>query len=210
VKRTIISLVLLAMLTVFAGSSQAVLIFSDNFDSYTSGLDWPGEGNWTVSDGYVDMIGVGTAWDLQPGNGLYLDMDGSQQDAGKITSIVLNLNPGDYILSFDVAGNQRQGAEDAILITVGGALSGSVSSINNALPFTTISMPFSVATATTGSITFEGVGGDNVGALLDNVNLDYTRIPDEPGDNIIPAPGAFLLVGIGTGIVSWLRRRKTL
>lgn len=205
-KRTIISLVLLAMLTVFAGSSQAVLIFSDNFDSYTSGLDWPGEGNWTVSDGYVDMIGVGTIWDLQPGNGLYLDMDGSQQDAGKITSIVLNLNPGNYVLSYDVAGNHRGGGDDSMNIAVGSLLSATTIAGQDAI-FTTVNLPFVVNTATTASITFEGIGGDNVGVLLDNVALDYERFQD---NNVVPAPGALVLVGIGTGIVSWLRRRKTL
>ena len=82
-KKIIVSFVLLCLLTVFTGSSQAVLIFQDDFNAYALGTPTPSPfGNWTVSDGSVDVIGIGGPWDLQPGNGRYLDMDGSTGDAG--------------------------------------------------------------------------------------------------------------------------------
>jgi hypothetical protein len=203
VKKTLTLFVVFCVLSLCTGSSRAALIFFDDFDSYTAAYNWSGEGNWTTTEQSVDLIGVGTSWDLLPGNGLYLDMDGSTRNAGTIESISIALAPGDYVLSFDIAGNQRNGADDAVLVEVGSGslLSGSVSGIPSGLPFTTINMPFNVACATSATISFEGVGGDNVGALLDNVALNSV-------DGKIPAPGAILLGSIGVGVVGWLRRRR--
>jgi hypothetical protein len=202
VKKTLTLFVVFCMLSLCAGSSRAALIFSDNFDSYTAGIPWPGGGQWTVTDPSVDLIGEGTSWDLIPDNGLYLDMDGSSGNAGTIESISIDLLPGDYILSFDLAGNQRQAGDDSVIVQVGGgSLVNATETRGESDPFTTVSISFNVATATSATISFNGVGGDNKGVLLDNVALNSV-------ENIIPAPGAILLGSIGVGIVGWLRRRR--
>jgi hypothetical protein len=194
----------LTMLLVCAGSSSAALIFSDNFDAENLGvgvLNYAGFANWTVTTGSVDLIGNGY-WDLQPGNGLYLDMDGSTGAAGTIMSVALNLNPGQYVLSFSAAGNQRTLDMDTMTVSLGSLFSAPGGLLGSA-PFATYSTPvITVGAPTVASISFAGVGNDNVGLLLDNVELNSI--------DVIPAPGAILLGSIGAGLVGWLRRRRAL
>ena len=194
------------LLFICAGStSKAALIFFDDFDSYNSGVPWYGGGNWTVIEASVDMIGVGTPWDLIPGNGRYVDTDGSTGNAGAIESIGIALAPGDYILSYDVAGNQRNSATDSfdVLVDSGSLVNYTQTAAGNA-PFTKVTIPFTVSTATTATIIFDGAGNDNVGLLLDNVGLETVEVA------IVPVPGAILLGAIGMACVGVLRKRRKL
>lgn len=208
-KRLVSIYFVFCIILICAGSSNAdpVVIFSDNFDIENGGVginNYFSFSNWTVSNGTVDLIGYtgggSPHWDLQPGNGLYLDMDGSTWNAGKITSLSLSLNPGDYILSFDIAGNHRVDVVDKVIAKVGGgSLLNKAVSVVWDVDFMTVNMPFSVTSAVDASVSFEGFGGDQVGLLLDNVCLSST--------NVVPVPGAVLLGSIGLGCAEWLRRR---
>ncbi len=129
---------------------------------------------------------------------VYLDMDGSSGVAGTIsTSTSLNLAAGTYTLSFDLAGNQRSNAAESVAVTLG-AFSETFS-LNRMDPFTTYTRTFTVSDGTY-NLSFAGSGGgDNVGMLLDNVNV-----------SVVPVPGAFLLGSLGLGFAAWrLKRRKT-
>ena len=82
----------------FLGPSlvHAATLFSDNFDSYrTDQLNWapPGSSGWTVTDGTVDLHGAGGSYDVLPGNGSYVDLDGSSFASGLFSNNV-NLTGG--------------------------------------------------------------------------------------------------------------------
>ena len=87
----------------------AATLLEDNFDAENSGtgtLNYSGLANWDVTDGSVDLIGNGF-FDYLPGNGLYLDLDGSTGNAGKLESkTTYSFNPGDIVeLKFNLAGS---------------------------------------------------------------------------------------------------------
>lgn len=177
-------------------------IFNDDFNTENGGiansstLNYNSFVNWAVSGGTVDLIGNGY-YDFLPGNGLYVDMDGSSSNAGIMTTN-LDLSAGMYILSFDLAGNQRNSSPEQVDVKVGALFSDSYSLSQN-VPFTTFTEFFNVVTPGIYSLSFEGIGGDNMGMLLDNVSV-----------STIPAPGAILLGSLGAGLVGWLRRRRTI
>lgn len=193
----------MAAMVVLAGGVllQAAPIFSDDFNSENGGsgvTNYAGFANWTVSDGTVDLIGNGF-FDMQPGYGLYVDMDGSTQNAGKmLTSQTITLNPGTYMLSYELAGNHRNNAAETVFVEVNlGNILADQHSLGRYADFTLFSHTFSVDTITYVSLSFEGAGGDNVGMLLDNVQI-----------SAVPVPGAVLLASLGITTVGWLRRRK--
>ena len=85
------------------------LLLEGSFDTENNGigaLNYEAFENWSVSDGAVDLIGNGF-FDFFPGNGLYIDLDGSASDAGIFESVSVRLTPGDYLLEFNLSGSHR-------------------------------------------------------------------------------------------------------
>jgi hypothetical protein len=181
---------------------NVVVLLQDPFDTENGGvgkLNYANFVNWTVSDGTVDLIGNGY-YDFLPGNGLYVDMDGSTSNAGKMTSkTVFTFTPGVvYHLQFDLAGNQRNDSAETVTVQVvlGNVFSESFS-LPRTAPFTTYVRTFTVSAPQSGTLTFEGAGGDNIGMLLDDVKLTAA----------IPVPGALGLGVLGLGLAAAVRRR---
>ena len=202
-----IATLLLAGVTTLA---QATVIFSDNFDSENGGhgaLNYNSFANWTVSYGTVDLIGNGF-YDVMKGkgSGLYVDLDGSTHNAGIMTHMAW-LGAGNYTLSFDLAGNQRNDSPEnttvniAVLVGDGTGAHQTISLAKDA-GFTRYSLNFSL----TDLLPFNGVmfsfgdaSNDNIGMLLDNVSLETASVPE---------PATLGLLGVGLLGMGILRRRQ--
>jgi len=180
-----IALVLALSLTP-ALSHATVTIFSDNFDSDALGLNQTTfNGGWTVSGGTVDLIGNSNFFDFLSGNGRYVDLDGSTNQAGEFHKDLVLTAGVEYTLSFDLAGSHR-GSTENVNISLGGFNSNL--SVSSSTPFTTNTLLFTPGVTGSYSLIFQNSGSDNIGALLDNVSV--TAVPE-------PETYAMLLAGLG-------------
>ena len=153
----------------------ATVLLSDNFDNENGGagiFNWTSFANWDVLAGCVDLHGNGL-FDVQPGNGLYVDLDGSCAQGGTIESKqAFNLTPGTYVLEYFIAGNNRIDTADTVIITFGTDQEQLVMQPKD--KFTLHTRTVSVSTQTTARIRFQNLGGDGRGALIDLVRLRRT------------------------------------
>ena len=172
--------------------AAAVPIFSDNFNGETQGLNYTGFAQWTVTAGSVDLIGTGF-YDFYPGNGNYVDLDGStggQNPAGQITTNMV-FAAGTYTLSFDLGGSQR-GDTNTVEVTLGNFVQDIT--LPSSAPLSLYTYTF---TTTGGHLVFTDLGlSDNVGLILDNVEVD------------VPEPASLGLLGAALTAVGFGLRRK--
>jgi len=200
-----------AILTLACTSANAGLIFSDNFDSEAGGagnssLNYNNFSQWSVTDGTVDVVSNG-GWGITcaGGAGKCVDLDGSTSNAGTFSSNSITLAAGEYTLSFDISGNQRNSVNDAMGVSLGGFFNEDFTR-SGSLGWETIVRTFTVTTETTNSITFNHAGGDNIGIMLDNVSLVSASSSATSVDE--PAPLALLLLG-AFGIAATRRKQNT-
>jgi hypothetical protein len=175
-------------------------IFSDDFNNYPADqLNWipPTSSGWIVSaGGTVDIHGVGGIYDFIPGNGSYVDLDGTSLSSGLLSHNVNLVGNMTYTLSFDLAGSHR-GSEETVNVNFGSTSASYL--LNSTAPFTTFTLNFTPGSDGSYSFSYLNEGGDNFGALLDNVSV-----------SAIPEPESYVMLLAGLGLMGFLaRRRKT-
>lgn len=190
------------LLALGAGSAEAAVIFSDNFNSEPVGVPATSLMNFNIVSGSVDVIGAGSGFDFYPGNGRYLDLDGttgaSNDPASQIASKTL-FGPGTYTISFDLGGSQRNDGINSTLVSLGNS-----SQTYSLLSTAGLSM-FTLTATVTGApaaLTFTELGAsDNIGNILDNVRVSSVPLPASA-----PMFGAALLALGGLGYAA--KRKK--
>jgi hypothetical protein len=184
-----------AAMVVSAGAQAAAPVFSDNFDADAQGTNVAVAG-WTVSGGSVDVVPVGADFHfLSAANGNYIDLDGSTGQAATLTQTLTGLTDGEYALTFELAGNQRDGGVEATTVTISGALAPTViTPAQNDDSFFTV-----IGYATGGVLTFSfhDASTDNIGSLLDNVSV-----------TAVPEPGSMSLMLAGIAALGFAARRR--
>jgi DNA-binding beta-propeller fold protein YncE len=157
------------------------VLLEDNFNSENGGagiLNYVSFANWDVIGGTVDILGNGF-YDVEQSNGLYVDLDGSTNDAGILESKTeFKLEPGDYILEFDL-GNYHSDNVNTVKVQLGDVFVETFT-MESGSPFTHITKNIHVPGYTSAKLSFDHSGGDNFGIYLDNVKLSSQRSDQGP------------------------------
>ncbi|USG62796.1 VPLPA-CTERM sorting domain-containing protein [Sneathiella marina] len=190
----------LAILAFTATSAQAAIIteLSDNFDSEgTPQANYAGFTNWDITEGTVDLVGPGYFANLcrEALGDSCVDLDGSTKDAGVMTSKD-EFAAGTYDVSFWISGNQRTGT-DVVEFFFGDYVETFELAFSD--PWELVERTISPS-GPAPRFGFECVGGDNICAVIDDIEVKISAVPLPAA---LPLFGAAL---IGIGLLS--RRKK--
>jgi hypothetical protein len=179
-----------------AAAAPAQVIFSDDFDANPTGLNTTPSG-WTVANGTVDTVGPGF-FNFYPGNGAYIDLDGSTSDAGVLSRSFSLVAGATYTASFVLGGSTR-GDSNAVNVGFGSA-SDSFVLASSAAP-ASYALQFTPSADGSFSLAFANQGGDNLGALLLSVRVESMAAA-------IPEPQTYVLMMAGLAATALLARRR--
>ena len=151
---------------------------SDLFDANNPGLNVVPTGWTNGNTGTFDLIGVCNGnpsyFDFFPGNGCYVDLDGSTNASGLLTKSFNLLANNSYLLEFDLASSQSN------IVDVAFGTTTAQYSLVGVKPFSMKSLSFVPATTGAYDVSFLNQGGDNNGIYLDNVKLTNTTAVPAP------------------------------
>ena len=176
----------------FSAAAQAATVYTDDFNADLQGLNSVPTG-WSVTGtGTVDIIGTGF-FDEIPGNGNYIDLDGSNGVAGLLSRSV-SVGAGTYSATFSLGGNNRDGTTDPVAVTFG---STTIYMVPPSSGFTTYTLWTTLSSAGSLVLSFQDGRDGNVGALLDNVTVSS-----------VPEPTSLSLLLAGVAALGFAARRR--
>lgn len=191
-----------AVSTSFTSETAAV----DPANHPYAGLNFTGFSNWTVTQGSVDLVnlngGAKTYWFPKYNGSVpafsFVDLDGTSKHSGQITSSVINLAPGNYSLSFDLAGNLgRKPNSEGVTVRLNGLGITQHYELGSMDGFSTKTIDFTVTSATTTDLSFANESddlstlNDDQGPLLANIKLESLTA----GAVAVPEPATFVMIG---------------
>ena len=185
-----------ALIGASVSAHAAITVFSDNFDAdKTTNNATQFVHGWTVTNGTVDVDGTGFVHNEMPGNGHYVDLDGSTMHAGVFSNSFTAGAWGLYTLSFDIAGNQRNWGTDTVEVTFG--TTHQTYKIGQSDPITTKKLTFMPTTTGVYNFSFHNLGGDNRGAFLHQVTV-----------TAVPEADTYALMAAGLACIGLVARRR--
>ena len=184
-------------------SSSASPVLQDNFDSSSAMLNWPGDTVFRsipqpIVNGSpsVDLVAASNAYGITTFSGNSVDMDGSTgtgfSPSGQLQSIA-SLALGNYLVQFEVSGNQRGAVDQTLTVSIGGQ-SQSILPTGNGYVLESL-----LFTGASGQVEFAASGpASQMGPMLDNVAV--TAVPE-------PSTWAMMILGfLGVGFVAYRRK----
>lgn len=180
--------------------------------------------NWNVTKGSVDFKNVGgispSLWYNNPAAPFspsfsFVDLDGTTRTSGQITSKnAFNLTPGNYRLSFDLAGNMGRDPNnhnDGVTVRLPGLGISQHYEMGWNENFNTKNIDFTVTTPISTELSFANESddasslNDNMGPMLANINL--TNLTG--GIASVPEPATIVIgIGLAGGLLLARRFRK--
>lgn len=160
-------------------ADPATVVIEDDVDAENGGQSQPNYTNfrfWDVVVPCVDLHGPGGV-NPRPGNGLYIDLDGTCASAGTIESKqTFELHPAAWRLEIIAAGNSQEEASgpDSVKITVG-AENEWMLVLDWDDDFAQFDYNFTLADSLATKVRLEHFGNDQQGILIDAVRLRFLK-----------------------------------